>query len=212
MARWKSGQGPHRGPRHVNRSAPTPSQLQYLFLMSDTLHIGCRMLYLGRMPNPFEKMEAARKQVLEQADQIDKDMRDLERILRQYQLHVVADPDAFTPGDIKDRALVGAKEEAEAIIRFAGYPMSVSDLVTKLVERGYEFEGSREPAQMLTANLLRSPYPLKFYPKLGWWVEACFLASAAGRGSSNSRAAGGRRRSSERTAQDSRERENISRA
>jgi hypothetical protein len=116
-------------------------------------------------------MEAKRQRILEEAARVERDMRELERILYEYKLRVVADPETVEPVEQRDRVLPsGAKEEAEAIIRTAGYPMAITDIALKLSERGIEFDTARDYIGNLTATLLRST-ELRYLPKVGWWLK-----------------------------------------
>jgi hypothetical protein len=116
-------------------------------------------------------MEARRQRILEEAAQVERDMRELERIVLEYKLRVVADPEGFVSGEQRERGIPhGAKEEAEAIIRATGYPMAVTDIAQKLMERGFEFDTARSYASTLTASLLRSD-DLRYIPKVGWWLK-----------------------------------------
>jgi hypothetical protein len=118
-------------------------------------------------------MEARKRRILEEADQVDRDMREFERIVAEYGFLVVISPDSYTPPDPPqtDKTLAArAREECEALIRFNGHPMQISELYRELTERGYEFS-SREPSNVLTGYLLKNPR-LKYYPKLGWWLTS----------------------------------------
>jgi hypothetical protein len=120
------------------------------------------------MSTPFDNIEASRRQGLEQAEQAERDKRELERIVQQYRLYVLADPGSFVPAPADYRPS-GIREEAEAVIRAHGHPMQVSEIAQRLLERGVDF-GPPGETRPITANLLKNPN-LKYYTKLGWWLS-----------------------------------------
>jgi hypothetical protein len=116
-------------------------------------------------------MEAERKRALEQAEQVEKDMRAIARIVLKYKLLVVAPEDSYRPPNtdgINRAAFSRAQEEAEAVIRSAGHPVLIGELFHILLERGIIL-GAKE-SNALSSALIRSPR-LKFIPKLGWWLR-----------------------------------------
>jgi hypothetical protein len=120
------------------------------------------------MSTPFDKMEAERRRSLHEAEQVERDMRDLERIVQRYKLYVVADPGSFVPAPVDYRPS-GVREEAEAVIRARGHPLQVNEIAERLLERGVDI-GLPGETRVVTANLLKNQN-LKYYPKLGWWLS-----------------------------------------
>ena len=119
-------------------------------------------------------MEAAKRRALEQVDQVERDMRDLERIANKYNLVVYVPPETFAPSGVESTnrpVATQAQAEGEAIIRTTGHPLPISELLHRLIERGMDFGASpRDPANALSAMLARNPR-LRFLPKLGWWLR-----------------------------------------
>jgi hypothetical protein len=124
------------------------------------------------MPTPTEIMEMERKRALEQAEQVEKDMRDLERIVSKYKLLVVAPVETYTPPTkegLPRSIFTRAQEEGEEVIRTAGHPLPIGELFQMLLDRGLEF-GGRNPVSTLSACLIKNPH-LKYIPRIGWWLR-----------------------------------------
>src|SRR6266851_3286181 len=109
------------------------------------------------MPTPREIMEAEHRRALEKAREIERDMRELERIVAKYGLLVVPSPSETPPvlEPIKRPSFAQAAIEAEAIVRAAGHPMAISELFHIItVERGIPLEGrTRTPVNALASAI-----------------------------------------------------------
>jgi hypothetical protein len=117
-------------------------------------------------------MEAERRRALEMAQEAERDMRELERLVAKYKLVVVPSPSDPPPAIEKTskKSYVRAAAEAEAIIRASGRPMQFADIFRTLtVDRGINLEG-RAPANLLSSAL--SVRPSLYYVKdIGWWIR-----------------------------------------
>jgi hypothetical protein len=117
-------------------------------------------------------MEAERRRAMERAEQVEKDMRELERLVSEYNLLVVAPLESFTPPKQQsaNRAMLAtAQKDAEAVIRAAGRPMQISELFQILADRSIILGGS-DPVSSLSHCLIRY-HRLQYIPKIGWWVR-----------------------------------------
>ncbi|MEJ0074645.1 MAG: hypothetical protein WDO17_04215 [Alphaproteobacteria bacterium] len=124
------------------------------------------------MPTPREIMEAEYRRALEKAQEIERDMRDLERIVAKYDLLVVPSPSEPPPvlDSINRKSYSRAASEAEAIIRAAGHPMAIGDLFKIItVDRGMELEG-KLPSSLL-ASAMSTHKKLQFIKDVGWWIR-----------------------------------------
>ena len=95
-------------------------------------------------------MEAAKRRALEAAEQVEQDMRDLERIVNKYKLLVVAPSENSYPAasePFSRSTFEQVKTEGEAIIRASGYPVQTIDLYLKLVDKGVVFEEGAIPCR-----------------------------------------------------------------
>jgi hypothetical protein len=124
------------------------------------------------MPTPREIMEAEHRRALEKAQEIERDMQELERIVAKYGLLVVPTPSDSPPviEKVNRATYVRAANESEAIIRATGHPWVISDLFRTLtIERGAELEG-KQPLALL-ASALSTHKNLKFIKDVGWWIK-----------------------------------------
>jgi hypothetical protein len=124
------------------------------------------------MPTPFDVMDAERKKALEKVEEVEQDMRDLERIVSKYKLLVVPAPGSFDTTPIEPvlrSTFERVKTEGETIIRTSGYPLQTIDLFMKLVDKGVVI-GGRDPMQGMSACLARN-HNIQYLGKIGWWLK-----------------------------------------
>src|SRR6266852_4622626 len=121
------------------------------------------------MPTPREIMEAEQRRALEIAQEIERDMKELERIVAKYGLLVVPTPTEPPPEleKVNRVSYVLAGREVEAIIRANGMPMAISDLFRIVtIERGFVLEGARASSKL--ASALSTNSKLQFIKDVGW--------------------------------------------
>jgi hypothetical protein len=123
------------------------------------------------MPTPREIMETEVAEALRKAEEIRRDMRELERIVAKY--HFVVVPAPSEPPPNVDSTLrytyTKAAHEAEAIIRAAGHPMTVGDLVHVLMhERGRQLDGKNQTN--LLGSALSGNRNVYYMREVGWWI------------------------------------------
>jgi hypothetical protein len=123
------------------------------------------------MPTHRELMEAERQRLLEQADQIERDMRELERLVTKYELCVIAvPPEAPAPEKFTRTNFSRAAKAAEAIIRAAGHPMTIHELFRVIqLERNIELI-ARDARGQLAATII-SLGKLQSIKDAGWWIK-----------------------------------------
>src|SRR6266436_5917874 len=124
------------------------------------------------MPTFREIMEAEERRHREAAEEIARDMKELERIVSKYNLLVIATPEKPLPPmeRISRTTYANAAREAESIIRAAGHPVSINELMRMItVERGITL-GGREPSGSLSSAMVTGKR-LSFIKDIGWWIK-----------------------------------------
>ena len=123
------------------------------------------------MPTPRDVMEAQKQRLLEQAEQIERDMRELERLVTKYELCVIAAPSELpAPEKVTRTNFSRAAREAESIIRAAGRPMTIHELFRIIqLERHIELI-ARDALGQLLATII-SIGKLQSIPDVGWWLK-----------------------------------------
>jgi hypothetical protein len=122
------------------------------------------------MPTPHEVMQAQKQRLLDEASQVDHDMRELERIISKYDLTVVAVPSDVHAIDRPRGIFAAASLESVDIIRSMGHPVVISELLRILtVERGHNLV-TRDPVRVLAGALAGNP-KLQYLKDFGWWIR-----------------------------------------
>ncbi len=123
------------------------------------------------MPTYRDVMNAQKQRLLEQAEQIERDQRDLERLLTKYDLCVIVSPPEPTPPERFTRTnFTQAAREAELIIRAAGRPLPIHELFQIIqLERNIELI-ARDARGQLAATIV-SLGKLQSIKDVGWWIK-----------------------------------------
>lgn len=122
------------------------------------------------MPTPHEVMQAQKQRLLDEANQVDHDMRELERIVAKYDLTVIAVPSDVTAVGRPRGIFSAASLESVDIIRSMGHPVVISELLRILtVERGHNLV-TRDPVRVLAGALAGNP-KLQYLKDFGWWIR-----------------------------------------
>lgn len=123
------------------------------------------------MPTPRDVMEAQKQRLMDQAEQIERDMRELERLVTKYELCVIVAPTDLPPPEKVTRTnFARAAREAESIIRAAGRPLTINELFRIIqLERHIELI-ARDARGQLLATII-SIGRLQSIPDVGWWLK-----------------------------------------
>lgn len=133
------------------------------------------------MADALKKLRATKASLLQQADEVERDIQDLERLASKYGLAVVETamptnsdktpangkrrPNEPDPNSLTRRCQAGA----EAIIRERGYPVPLSEILSELWKRNVRVTG-QHPSRTLSGFLSHSTNVYSIL-QVGWWVR-----------------------------------------